>query len=75
MGEINVYDKNVTENLKKEKVKIETKEILHGISSKWWFWNGIHSALIPEGAMILLSLFEAYRSASRRVRRQKLGHA
>ena len=63
MGKINVCDKIIIENKKRENMEI--KEILHKSPSKRSFTNGIHSLLkelIPEEALTSSYLIcDAYR--------------
>jgi len=44
MGKINVYDKIMIENQKKEEIW-KSKNFLHKSLSNRWFRNGIHSLL------------------------------
>jgi len=44
MGKIDVYDKIMIQNQKREKIW-KTKKFLHKSPSNIWFTNGIHSLL------------------------------
>jgi len=53
MGKINMYDKIMIENQKKEKYGNQ-RNLSHKSPSNRWFRNGIHSLLselMPEGAL------------------------